>query len=208
MLAAPARIDRAWSNPQLLVDVDWQAVARDLATLRAQSQSDLEAAGAKDVEWVIGIDMRYAGQGAEIAVSIPYEDVSRTTATRLLQAFEAEYERLYGRLVPNAAPQVITWRLVGRAPTQGHHFEWGDNRVSAHKSAGAPAPSGKRKIYLPLKGKHETVDIYDRYSLEAGATLAGPLVLEERESTVVVAVSADVTIGPDLTACVTIKEFD
>lgn len=208
MLAAPARIDRAWSNPQLLVDVDWRAVAGNLAALRKQSQVDLEAAGATDVEWVIGVDMRYAGQGAELAVSIPYEEVGPATATQLLQAFEAEYERLYGRLVPNAAPQVITWRLVGRAASEGHHFEWGDNRVSGHKSAGRQAPSGQRKIYLPLKGRYEMVDVYDRYSLDAGVTLAGPLVLEERESTIVVAVSADVTIRPDLTAHVTIKEFD
>lgn len=208
MLAAPARIDKAWSHPQLLADVDWQSVAANLAALRKQSQGDLEAAGAADVEWMIGIDMRYAGQGAEIAVSIPYEEVGPATATRLLQAFEAEYERLYGRLVPNAAPQVITWRLVGRASTEGHHFEWGDDRVSGHKSAGGKTPSGQRKIYLPLKRRYEMVNVYDRYSLAPGVTLIGPLVLEERESTIVVAVSADVAIRPDLTVHVTIKEFD
>jgi N-methylhydantoinase A len=208
MLAAPARIDRAWSNPELLVDTDWEAVARNLADLRKQGQVELEAAGAEDVEWTIGVDMRYAGQGAEIAVSIPYGQVSPDTAERLQKAFEVEYERLYGRLVPNAAPQVITWRLVGRAASEGHHFEWGDNRAAAHKGASALAPTGKRKVYLPLNGDYETVNVYDRYSIEPGVTLAGPLVLEERESTIIVAVSADVTIRPDLTVSVTIKEFD
>jgi N-methylhydantoinase A len=206
MLAAPARIDRAWSNPQLLVDTDWKTVAQNLADLRRQSQADLEAAGADDVVWLIAIDMRYHGQGAEITVSIPYEEVSRDTAERLLTAFEREYERLYGRLVPNAAPQVITWRLVGRAPTEGHHFEWGDDRVAVRTCGGTPVPSGHRKVYLPLRGDYETVDVYNRYSLEPGATLAGPLILEERESTIVVALSADVMIRPDLTASVTIKE--
>jgi N-methylhydantoinase A len=208
MLAAPARVDKAWSHPQLLVDVDWQAAAANLAALRLQSQVDLEAAGAADVEWMIGFDMRYAGQGAEIAVTIPYEEVSGATAARLLQAFESEYERLYGRLVPDAAPQVITWRLVGRASTEGHHFEWGDNRVSGHKAGDGPASTGRRKIYLPLMRRYEMVNVYDRYSLDAGVTLAGPLVLEERESTIVMAVSGDVTIRPDLTVQVTIKEFD
>ncbi|MCS0505071.1 hydantoinase/oxoprolinase family protein [Ancylobacter mangrovi] len=207
MLAAPARIDRAWSNPQLLADVDWAQVEENLTALRRQSEVELAEAGAQDVEWVIGAAMRYYGQGAEISVSIPYEGVSPATAGVLLAAFEAEYERLYGRLVPNAAPQVITWRLVGRAPSEGHHFEWGDNRVRGGDGASQGA-TGRREIYLPLKGGFGPVPVHDRYSIEPGRTLQGPLILEERESTIVVAVEADVTIRPDLTVAVTIKEFD
>jgi N-methylhydantoinase A len=203
MLAAPQRVDRAWSNPQLLADVDWEQVAQNFAALRSEGEIELAAAGAKAVEWRIGAEMRYYGQGAEIPISIPFENVGAATSKLLLDTFEAQYERLYGRLVPNAAPQVITWRLVGRAPTDGHHFEWGDNRVS-----GKPAATTSRKIYLPLKGDYAEVKVYDRYSLAPGAQLLGPLILEERESTVVVAVTSDVTIRPDLTVSITIKEFD
>ncbi|HEY6630356.1 MAG TPA: hydantoinase/oxoprolinase family protein [Rhizobiaceae bacterium] len=203
MLAAPARVDRAWSNPQLLAEVDWNQVAQSLADLRTQSQADLDAAGATNVEWVIGAEMRYYGQGAELPVSIPYEQIDASTAGRLLAAFEEQYRKLYGRLVPNAAPQVTTWRLVGRAPTVGHHFEWGDNRVSRD-----PAPARTRRIYLPLRKDYAEVKVFDRYSLPAGETLAGPLILEERESTIVVAVASEVTVQPDLTISVVLKEFD
>jgi N-methylhydantoinase A len=203
MLAAPQRVDRAWSKPQLLADVDWDQVAQSFATLRREGETELAAAGAQAVEWRIGAEMRYYGQGAEIPVSLPYEDVGAATGKRLLDAFEVQYERLYGRLVPNAAPQVITWRLVGRAPTDGHHFEWGDNRVKRK-----PAAPASRRIYLPLKGDYAEVKVYDRYSLAPGAQLQGPLILEERESTIVVALASDVTIRPDLTVSITIKEFD
>jgi N-methylhydantoinase A len=203
MLAAPQRVDRAWSNPKLLADIDWGQVAQNFASLRREGETELNAAGAKAVEWRIGAEMRYYGQGAEIPVSIPYEDVGPATGKLLLDAFEAQYERLYGRLVPNAAPQVITWRLVGRAPTDGHHFEWGDNRVKTK-----PATPASRKIYLPLKGDYAETKVYDRYSLPPGTQLQGPLILEERESTIVVAVTSDVTIRPDLTVSITIKEFD
>lgn len=203
MLAAPPRIDKAWSNPQLLADVDWSQVADNLTSLRRESEVELTAAGATTVEWFIGAEMRYYGQGAEIPVSIPYEEVGAATAKKLLAAFEAHYEKLYGRLVPNASPQVITWRLVGRAPTLGHHFEWGDDRAKARA-----ASSGSRKIYLPLKGDYAEVKVYDRYSIPPGEALQAPLILEERESTIVVAVVADVAIRPDLTVSVMIKEFD
>jgi N-methylhydantoinase A len=203
MLAAPPRIDKAWSNPQLLADVDWSQVADNLTSLRRESEVELAAAGATTIEWFIGAEMRYYGQGAEIPVSIPYEEVGAATAKMLLAAFEAHYEKLYGRLVPNASPQVITWRLVGRAPTVGHHFEWGDDRAKARA-----ASSGSRKIYLPLKGDYAEVKVYDRYSVAPGEALQAPLILEERESTIVVAVVADVVIRPDLTVSVMIKEFD
>lgn len=203
MLAAPARIDRAWSNPELLSEVDWKRVSSSLVALRDESQRELTAAGTSSVEWSIGAEMRYHGQGANLAITIPYESVSPATSSRLLLAFENEYRKLYGRLVPNAAPQIITWRLVGRAPTKSHHFEWGDGR-SATSSFG----SLSREIYLPLKNAYYNVPIHDRYTIPVGEELKGPLILEERESTVVVSVGSTVTILPDLTVSVAIEEFD
>lgn len=203
MLAAPARVDKAWSEPQLLADVDWASVARNLADLRRQGEVELRSAGASEICWEVGAEMRYQGQGAELPVSIPYGEIGPQTAAILLEEFEAQYRKLYGRLVPSAAPQVITWRLVGRAPTRGQHFEWGDDRVRPQ-----PSTQDAREIYLPLRRKFGLVDVYDRYSLPAGTVLEGPLVLEERESTIVVPVDSAVTVRPDLTISVIIREFD
>ena len=49
--------------------------------------------------------------------------------------------------------------------------------------------------------------VYDRYSLKPGTKIAGPVVLEERESTLVVPVAANVQILPDYTVSVLLKEF-
>lgn len=203
MLAAPARVDKAWSEPQLLADVDWSKVADSLAAFRREGEAELAAAGASDVEWMIGAEMRYQGQGAELPVSIPYSQLDDRVSDRLIEAFEAQYQKLYGRLVPSALPQVMTWRLVGKAPTRGQHFEWGDDRVKPASNS-----SGSREIYLPLRRAYGRVEVYDRYSLPAGTVLQGPLILEERESTIVVPVMASVTVRDDLTISVEIKEFD
>jgi N-methylhydantoinase A len=203
MLAAPARVDRAFSSPQLLADTDWPQVAANLEKLKQEGEVELASAGATDVEWRIGAEMRYYGQGADVSVSIPYEALTRASGAKVLTSFEQQYEKLYGRLVPNARPQVVTWRLTGRARTSGHHFEWGDDRVKT-----TDALRGKRQIYLPLRGEYREVPVYDRYSVQPGQTLQGPLILEERESTIVVAVKSDVTVLADLTTSVTIKEFE
>jgi N-methylhydantoinase A len=52
------------------------------------------------------------------------------------------------------------------------------------------------------------VPVYDRYSLKPGSRLAGPVVLEERESTLVVPVAADLKVLPDYTVSVTIGESE
>lgn len=203
MLAAPARVDRAWSNPQLLGETNWELVRQSLQKLKQAAEVELASAGASEVEWRIGAEMRYYGQGAEVPVSIPYDSVDERTGAVILKAFEEQYQKLYGRLVPNARPQVITWRLTGRAHSRGHHFEWGDDRVK-----NTPASRDSRAIYLPLKRAYGKVEVFDRYSVRPGQTLAGPLILEEKESTIVVPINAEVAILPDLTVAISIKEYE
>ena len=207
LLAAPARVDRAWSQPCLLKDIQWKQVARAYEGMRSDAEAELKSAGANlaSIKWFIGAEMRYAGQGHNVSVSLPWRAINDGMAAALLKAFEANYTQLYGHLVPGAAPQVITWRLTGRSQVKSHTFTWGDDRA-AQASAKA-ALRGKREIYLPLKKKFGAAPVYDRYSLKPGTKLAGPLILEERESTLVVPVRADVRILRDYTVEVMIKAF-
>jgi N-methylhydantoinase A len=205
LLAAPARVDRAWSSPALLKEIDWARVAVAYADMRADAEAELESAragasaGRAALQWWIGAEMRYAGQGHNVSISLPWRRITRALERAVLREFEKRYKLLYGHLVPNAAPQVVTWRLTGRSVVKSHRFTWGDTRVSA-----APVMRGKRDIWLPAKGRYGAVAVYDRYSLKPGSRLAGPVVLEERESTLIVPVAADVTVLPDYSASVTI----
>ena len=205
LLAAPARVDRSWSNPTLVSAIDWKKVAGVYAGLRADAEQELDSAGARDatLKWWIGAEMRYAGQGHNVSVNLPWRPVNAAMAPALIREFERSYRQFYGHLVPGAAPQVITWRLTGRSVVRNHRFAWGDARVSAK-----PVMRGKRSIYLPLRKKFQPVPVYDRYSLKPGTKIAGPLILEERESTLVVPVAAGVKILPDFTVEVMIKEFE
>ena len=89
----------------------------------------------------------------------------------------------------------MTWRLVGRAPRGVRLFHWADDRGS-HPTT---APRTRRAIFMPADRRFAEAPVYDRYSLPPGTLLSGPLVLEERESTVIVPVPARVSILADLT---------
>ena len=72
---------------------------------------------------------------------------------------------------------MVTWKLsaVGGAP-----------RVTLAKAASTPAAGGlkgRRRAYFPEAGGWVDCPIYDRYKLAAGLQLAGPAIVEEREST-------------------------
>ena len=203
MLAAPARSDRAWSNPQLLAHCDWPQIQQVLNNLKVESESELIMANAQNITWQIGIEMRYYGQGADISIALDWQELNTQTGQKILELFEEQYQKLYGRIVPNAHPQIITWRLTGMEQTIGHHFEWGDGRVSV-----SDAKHKTREIYQPIKKAYGRVNVYNRYSLKAGQKLNGPLILEERESTIVVPIISEVEILSDLTVSITLKEFE
>jgi len=203
LLAAPARVDRSWSKVQLVDDIDWDEVKSVLETQHKEASAELGSAGARGerIEWSVGIEVRYAGQGNTVQISLPYRDVGPAMAKRIIAAFEKRYAQLYGRTVPDAVAQVVTWRLTGRSKAQSRDFRFTADRVGKGKAK----PTGMRRMYLPAKGEFGEVPVYERYSLPAGTKLPGPLVLSERESTVIVARPAAVEILDNLTVSITLK---
>jgi N-methylhydantoinase A len=147
--------------------------------------------------------MRYAGQGHNVSVTLPATKITAAFAPQLVREFERRYKQLYGSLVPGAHPQVMTWRLTGRSDIVNRRFQWGDQRAG-----GASSARGRRSIYLPLEKKFRAVPVHDRYSLKRGTRIAGPLILEERESTLVVAVDARVNVLDDHSVLIEIREFE
>lgn len=202
LLAAPARVDRAWSKPDLLDSLDWDEVRVGLDRLHVEATEELASAGARqgDISWTLTIEMRYAGQGSTISVTLPYGKVSSGLAQRLREGFEKNYRALYGSIVPDAHPQVVTWRLSGTSDLKSRRFAW------AQDHGGADCAPRRRRIFLPLDDAYGEVPVYDRYRLPPDTRLEGPLVLEERESTLVVPVPGRVKILPDLTVSIVLGE--
>ena len=200
LLAAPGRIDRSFSKVQLLSQVDEAGLRRTLERLYRQATKELGQAGADSIRWTLGAEVRYAGQGNAVDISIPYRVVDETTIPKVGKAFEQRYRQLYGGLVPDARPEVVTWRLTGQSRTRARTF-----KLDVSKSQREVKPSGKRPMYHPAKRRFAGTPVYERYSLPPGTTLRAPLVLQERECTIVVARPAEVAILDNLTVSITLS---
>ena len=113
---------------------------------------------AADVTHVREADMRYVGQGHEIRVPWP----TARDAAGVRAAFEAEYERLYGRLGPEGVPlEAITWRVQSSGPPA-------DGRTG-RRGRGRRRAKGERQACIPELGGLAATPVYDRYRLAPGA---------------------------------------
>jgi N-methylhydantoinase A len=76
--------------------------------------------------------------------------------------------------------EIINWRVVARGPQPQLEMKL------QHESVGVGnAIKGSRSAYFPARGFGET-PVYDRYGLKAGMAFAGPAIVEERESTLII----------------------
>ena len=158
-----------------LLDGAETAIAEEFPRLEAAATTWFEAEGipAEARATKRSIDMRYAGQNYELA--IPADDPAG-----LRSGFEAEHERMYGYVAQEEPIQLVTFRIeaTGRVPKSEFH------EVAA--TGRAPEPVGSRQVWLPEAGGWTQTNLYDRATLGAGQTIAGPAIVEQMDSTTLV----------------------
>ena len=158
-----------------------------LSGLEAQGQTLLEKSGIlpEHISHRRVADMRYVGQGHEIQVPLPTGWLSSENVPTIIKSFEEIYRRLYERLSQTVPVEIINWRVISSGPAPQVRLQGVGNEPKDAQTA----RKGSRKAYFPEFGGYHAVPVYDRYGLLPATSFAGPAIVEERESTVIV--------GPD-----------
>ncbi|MGI9614792.1 MAG: hydantoinase B/oxoprolinase family protein, partial [Acidimicrobiales bacterium] len=156
-----------------------------LAELRNQATAALvdEGLDPADVALQAELDLHHPGQVWSIRIGVDRFDPAAVRA-----AFEADYERLYGHVQDAGTIMIATARVVATASTG---VLARPDRTAANT---APTPIETRKVWQGDAGWLDTA-VYDGADLDGGATLAGPLLIEEATTTIVVGPAA--TLGVD-----------
>lgn len=132
--------------------------------------------------------MRYHGQGHEIEIRMPDRRMDRSDIAGLRQAFEAEYERQFNRIVPGMTIEILNW---------------GVTVSSASKPVmNAPRPARKsrikakafRDILCDVTAEWRRAAVFERQALKPGDTLAGPALITEPQTTTFVSADFDAEI--------------
>lgn len=123
--------------------------------------------------------MRYKGQGHEITVPVPPDGVDAAGLDALHDRFVAVYRSLYSRHIPGLAVEVLSWTLT--VSTEPPPIE----PVTDAPDARPVAASGAARVVDQATGDTVEAATYDRDALTPGATVPGPaLVVEDQTTTV------------------------
>jgi N-methylhydantoinase A len=191
LLAAPLAFDFVRSRRVPLDEIDWSEVTALFEAMEAQGNEMLVDSGldGSEISHRRFADMRYVGQGHEIRVELPDGASGDTDAIR--SHFERAYVRIYGRSGPDAPIEAINWRVKSAGPRPELH------PGTTESNTATDARKGSRDAYFPGAGGYVDTPVYDRYALRPGAVVAGPAIVEERESTVVVGLGHEAVVMPD-----------
>jgi N-methylhydantoinase A len=156
-----------------------------LNRLRAEMRKEAEAVvrlGAPDAPLAEGwtASMRYRGQGHELTVTIGAGELGASSAAELEQLFIADYEQQFGRRIPDLDVEVLSWSL--RLATVGAPVM----RCPPPPSDHIASPADRVEVVDPLSGKLERIALHNRSELTPGATIAGPALIVEDETTTLV----------------------
>lgn len=151
------------------------------AEMRAEAEQIVaEAAPGADLMETRTADMRYHGQGHEIAVDLPAGPYDGSLPDTLSGLFETAYAATYSRRIPGLEVEVMNWTL----------------RLSASVEDPAPCPPvpditvpeplGMRDLFDPETGILSAAPVYGRDTLTPGAEITGPAIIAEDETTTIV----------------------
>jgi len=124
--------------------------------------------------------MRYAGQGHEIKVPIDNEILSNEDAKKIKSSFEANYEKLYSRTLPNADIEILTWSLSLSVvdESSNEYLELDTYKTIKENSI--------IDFFDYQSGEKIKIPNYDRTELNPGDLIQGQCVITEAQTTIVV----------------------
>ena len=156
----------------------------------------ITAAGveAADIKIERSADMRYVGQGFEIVVPVPNDKLGPELLETLEAAFSSTYQSLFGRILSDIPVETITWRMSVSEPPPRPDIRF----LTSELRTQTEGVKGERSLFLIEEGRFVDCPVFDRYGLEPGATVDGPAIVEERESTVFVGPEARFAIDEHL----------
>ena len=185
-IATPVvNVSRTCTGSVEQLDITMIAGILDDMETRARAMLASAGAGESDITVHRSVDVRYKGQGYEIEVPISgmafSADAGAAIQSELVRRFSAQYERAYGRVIGNAALEVITWRI--RAEGQKASDA---SSLKVLMTTGNDKPIATRPIYFGVRNGFVDTPVYSRHGLSRGSSGDGPALMQERETTVVV----------------------
>ena len=176
-LVTPAQIDLVRSLVSPLANLDWAAVDAVLESMTKEGGDALREAGIPDNEarFAHAVEMRYSGQQSEVRINLPADVIASRDTSRIEELFETEYHHQYGLKLSGMGIEIVNW-LVTASGSQA------DRPAARQATSGAERKAESRNVFIG--GKPQQVQVHQRSMITADDVIAGPVIIEERETTI------------------------
>ena len=124
-------------------------------------------------------DLRYTRQAYELTIPVAGGDLTAAELDILARAFHERHRQTYGHDNPDEAVQLVNIRVTATGAFDALELS-GPNQTTADTSA-----TGQRAVHFDQTGP-VTCDIYARDAVPIGQMIAGPIIIESMDSTIVV----------------------
>ena len=203
-LKAPFGYEALASKVARLGSFDVAAVNAMLAELKETAEGFVRAGTDGTIRREVTAFMRYVGQGWEIPVALPDRRFEAADVAGLREAFRENYARFFGRAIDGLDGleiEVVTWsaKAQDERPAPERHA------ITLGRSAAVVGTT--RPVFDPAAGAALETAIVERGALAAGARVAGPAVIVERETSTVVTSPFDVVMQDDGTLLLLRKDL-
>jgi N-methylhydantoinase A len=124
------------------------------------------------------LDMRYAGQGYEIACSL--QPLQEADLKQLRATFDQQHRAMFGHMAPQEPVEIVSFRVrgIGLVPPV---------EMPKFKPAGTTLGDARRELRrVRFDGRELDCPVYQREQLDVGLTVAGPAVLDQFDCTTVI----------------------
>ncbi|MDE0388426.1 MAG: hydantoinase/oxoprolinase family protein [Rhodospirillales bacterium] len=188
MLATDLRHDFAQSNVQSLADAAWGEVELALRRLRERGAERLKADGVDEaaMHFDDALDLRYVGQDYYLRV---YVDIDDLDDERIRSDFDRLHEHTYGFANPEFEIEMVNARVFAIGAFERPQLP----EIGARGSSDCQlAPKARRPVFFD--GAFVEADIYDVMALCADDAIAGPCIIEDPRSTIVVMPGQSATV--------------
>lgn len=176
-LVTPAQMDLVRSHVSTLEGLDWDAVGRMLDSMIEEGSTALGEAGIREEDYTFAhaVEMRYLGQQSEVRIDLPEDPRKTRCIEEITSLFEAEYHRQYGLKLDGMAIEVVNWLVTasGRQPDR-----------SASRSEGGQGGRGEETRPVHIRGGAQDVAVWQRNAITDRDRIMGPVIIEERETTI------------------------
>ena len=182
LLMSDVKHDYIQSKMTPLSDVTPQDVNGMFERLAAQALEELhrDGFGSDHSRIERALDMRYAGQGYEIAVPCPERPLQASDLKALRTTFDQQHKAMFGHMAPEEPVEIVSYRVrgVGLVPPVA---------MPRFQPAGATLGDALReKRSVRFDGLDMDCPVYQRERIDVGLTLTGPAILDQFDCTTVI----------------------